>query len=341
MAYRCVLLAALWPVMTGAFITKSYGRVSRDSSIRPSTEAQTASSKPKDEPKPGFSLASVRKSLIRQEETIIFALIERAQFSRNLAVYEKGVHRWDSAALDPSFDSDGSFLDFMLYETEKVHAKARRYTSPEEHAFFPVQIARANPVLEKLSYPPILAENSININDEVRRLYINNVIPAMCSEGDDDQHGSTAICDIACLQALSRRIHIGKFVAESKFVVEPEMFTELVKARDVVGINELLTNDVVEERVCQRARIKTVAFGQDAFSDADVGFKVPPNVIVELYRDMIIPLTKQVQVRYLFERVGGVEPPRDDEWPSSLLGYQPRNENDAETETPKRAANWM
>jgi hypothetical protein len=30
------------------------------------------------------------------------------------------------------------------------------------------------------------------------------------------------------------------------------------------------------------------------FSDADVGFKVAPNDIAELYRDMIIPLTKQV-----------------------------------------------
>lgn len=34
-----------------------------------------------------FSLQSVRKSLIRQEETIIFALIERAQFSRNVVTY--------------------------------------------------------------------------------------------------------------------------------------------------------------------------------------------------------------------------------------------------------------
>jgi chorismate mutase len=36
----------------------------------------------------GFSLATVRASLIRQEETIIFALIERAQFAANRDVYE-------------------------------------------------------------------------------------------------------------------------------------------------------------------------------------------------------------------------------------------------------------
>jgi chorismate mutase len=37
-----------------------------------------------------LSLDSIRNSLIRQEETIIFALIERAQFRHNPIVYQKG-----------------------------------------------------------------------------------------------------------------------------------------------------------------------------------------------------------------------------------------------------------
>lgn len=46
-----------------------------------------------------LSLDSIRSSLIRQEETIIFALIERAQFHENGIVYERGAldrwgHRW-------------------------------------------------------------------------------------------------------------------------------------------------------------------------------------------------------------------------------------------------------
>jgi chorismate mutase len=284
-----------------------------------------------------FSLASVRQSLIRQEETIIFALIERAQFRRNDAIYQAGMHRWDADAVDPWLVEDGSFLSFMLLETEKVHARARRYTSPEEHAFFPRLLATTEPVLPVLEYPPVLVEQSININDQVLRLYIDNVVPSVCDEGDDEQHGSSALCDIACLQALSRRIHIGKFVAESKYQAEPEKFSELVKARNVVGINELLTNDLVEDRVCHRARLKAVAFGQDAFSDKDAGFKVSPNDIVELYRDMIIPLTKQVQVRYLFERVG-IDAPDESEWPGSLLGFTGSKQTRS---TKKRAAMWM
>jgi chorismate mutase len=289
-----------------------------------------------------FSLASVRKSLIRQEETIIFALIERSQFKRNQAIYQpvQAASGWRSSSeleLEPWLLENASFLSFMMYETEKVHAKARRYLSPEEHSFFPRRIASVAPVLERIKYPPILAEQSININEEIMCQYITRVVPAICSDGDDEQHGSAALCDIACLQALSRRIHIGKFVAESKFQVEPERFAALARERDICGINELLTNSVVEERVVNRARLKAVAFGQDAFSDTDVGYKVAPGEIVELYRDMIIPLTKQVQVRYLFERCG-MEAPRDDEWPASLLAYQQNVEIQSTT---KRSSLWM
>lgn len=37
-----------------------------------------------------LSLDNIRQSLIRQEDTIIFALIERAQFAANSPVYQSG-----------------------------------------------------------------------------------------------------------------------------------------------------------------------------------------------------------------------------------------------------------
>jgi chorismate mutase len=49
--------------------------------------------------------------------------------------------------------------------------------------------------------------------------YINEIIPAVCKPGDDEQHGSSTLCDITALQAISKRIHLGKFVAETKFQV--------------------------------------------------------------------------------------------------------------------------
>jgi len=65
-------------------------------------------------------LDDLRENLVRQEETIIFAIVERAQFAMNDAVY-------DSDRLPvPGFD--GCFSQYLLYELEKVrqHLNKRR-----------------------------------------------------------------------------------------------------------------------------------------------------------------------------------------------------------------------
>ena len=61
-----------------------------------------------------LSLDYIRSTLIRQEETIIFALIERAQFRQNKKVYVKGGV--------PGLMEDTSFLDFMLSGTVSEYA---------------------------------------------------------------------------------------------------------------------------------------------------------------------------------------------------------------------------
>jgi hypothetical protein len=40
---------------------------------------------------------------------------------------------------------------------------------------------------------------------------------AIAAPGDDGNYGSAATLDVLALQALSKRIHYGKFVAEAKF----------------------------------------------------------------------------------------------------------------------------
>ena len=57
---------------------------------------------------------------------------------------------------------------------------------------------------------------------------------------------------VSSLQALSRRIHYGKFVAEAKFLDEQEKYTALIQARDDQGIMDLLTNEEVEKQVTLR-----------------------------------------------------------------------------------------
>ena len=271
-----------------------------------------------------FSLDSVRASLIRQEETIIFGIIERMQFAVNSEVYDKHGPTFKKGDIDASLRDRGegaSFLDMMLFETEQCHARARRYLSPEEPPFFPRDVAE--PALPPLDYPQIIIDDGQNINDQIMGAYLAFVLPRGCAPGDDGQHGSTAIADIACLQALSRRVHFGKFVAESKFAANADAFRDLASRGDIPAIHALLENVAVEDNVVRRAMLKAVTFGQDAFSGMDPGYKVEPALVASIYRNMIIPLTKQVQVTYLLKRLGHEDkvPQKPEDWPPYLRAF--------------------
>ena len=74
-------------------------------------------------------------------------------------------------------------------------------------------------VLTPLTYSTTLPKSAkaININDKIMRLYLESILPKITADGSDMNYGSTAVLDVMCLQALSKRIHYGKFVAEAKF----------------------------------------------------------------------------------------------------------------------------
>ena len=97
-----------------------------------------------------FSLDSVRSTMVRQEDTIIFALIERAQFRHNKQIYSPLP---GTDLLNPDGNSC-SLLDWMFIETESAHAKVRRYMSPEEHAFFPQYLPSS--LLPGLMFPQLI-----------------------------------------------------------------------------------------------------------------------------------------------------------------------------------------
>ncbi|GMI11118.1 hypothetical protein TrVE_jg9607 [Triparma verrucosa] len=231
----------------------------------------------------------------------------------------------------------------MLLGTELLHGSVRRYTSPDEHSFFPSLLPPPLSSLKPLTFPPELLSsvgnaNEVNFNSVLLKRYINEVIPLITSPGDDDQYGSSVLTDTLILQSLSKRIHYGKFVAESKFLSDPEGYQKLCEDGDVEGVMRLLTNEKVEEKVLKRSKIKAATYGREPLSDAiptksgskdssirdlvaaaaaaaanaavdimgdgDVGMKLKPSVVEGLYRDLIIPLTKEVEVEYLFRRCG-------------------------------------
>lgn len=238
-------------------------------------------------------LDHVRGVLLRLEETILFGLIERAQFRRNAIIYQAG-------ALGEALGGE-SLVGYLLHETEKVHARLRRYTSPDEHPFFDDLPA---PVLAALTYGDNpLAPNAININARIRAAYETEIVPFVCLDGDDRQYGSSAVSDVACLQAISKRVHYGKFVAESKYRGDPAGYDPLIRARDAAGIAARITDDAVESAVLGRVTHKARTHGGEVAAAGSVA--VDPGTFAEIYRRWIIPMNKDVQIRYLLQRLDG------------------------------------
>ena len=262
-----------------------------------------------------MSLSSIRSSLIRQEDSIIFALIERSQYLTNKRIYDPKGLGFNSSQHSADFlgGETESFLEYMLRGTERLHASVRRYSSPEEHRFYPDAENKAS-VLPKLIYPELLSgrEEADNVNFNVVLLdeYVKRIVGGSITDGgDDEQYGSSVLADINALQALSRRIHYGKFVAESKFRNDEVTYRRLVGEGDVDGVMKLLTNKAVEERVLARAAKKAATYGRDPGEDSDCEGKVKPEEIARVYEELVIPLTKKVEVAYLFLRCGKPCPP--------------------------------
>ncbi|XP_010419641.1 PREDICTED: chorismate mutase 2-like [Camelina sativa] len=244
-----------------------------------------------------LSLESIRESLIRQEDTIVFSLIERSQFPLNALAFE------DSG-------NSSSLTEFFVREIEFLQAKVGRYENPEENPFFLDNIP--HPVFPTHKYPTVLHPKAlfVNINKRIWDVYFKELLPLFVKPGDDGNYPSTAASDLACLQALSRRIHYGKFVAEVKFRDAPQDYEPAIRAKDTEALMKLLTFEKVEEMVKKRVQKKAETFGQevkcissDSGDESEKKYKVDPLVVSRIYGEWLIPLTKLVEVEYLLRRL--------------------------------------
>ncbi len=182
-----------------------------------------------------------------------------------------------------------SLFDWILREQERLQSLIRRYESPDEYAFFPD--ALRPPILKPLDYPKILHPNNVDVNQELKQKYVDVILPRVCTgfgrkdRGEQQEnYGSAATCDVACLQALSRRIHFGKFVAESKFQKERERFVGMIRAEDREGIRAAITNEAVEEMVLSRLRLKAKTYGTDPSTGVEGQLKINVGAVVGMYK---------------------------------------------------------
>lgn len=50
-------------------------------------------------------------------------------------------------------------------------------------------------------------------------IYIKDILPVICKSCDDQNYGSSSTKDIEALQALSKRIHFGKYKKEKNIYI--------------------------------------------------------------------------------------------------------------------------
>ncbi|KAH8104769.1 chorismate mutase [Cristinia sonorae] len=277
-----------------------------------------------------LDLEKIRGILTRLEDTIIFSLIERAQFAHNPRLYQKG-----SFPELKEIGFEGSMLDWFLKETEAFHAKARRFTSPDEYPFTPVADLPP-PLLKPIPYPQLLHPNKVNANRSILSFYTRSIVPRITRQAtltlaalkrangivgdeeyeDDGNYGSAGVLDMEVLQAISKRVHYGKFVSEVKFLENPAAFIPHILKPNRDALGDLITKPEVEKRLLQRLRKKALVYAQDFAPDGEPKggeAKIDVDGVVELYENYIIPLTKEVEVDYLLVRLEGVSQTEIDE----------------------------
>ncbi|KAF5382502.1 hypothetical protein D9615_002861 [Tricholomella constricta] len=275
-----------------------------------------------------LSLDRIRSVLTRLEDTIIFSLIERAQFTHNPRIYQRGAFQ---ELKDLGFE--GSWLEWFLKEIETFHAKARRYTSPDE---YPFTADLPKPVLPPLSFPKILYPNEVNVNPSILSFYTRAIVPRITRRAtlalatlkrangiigddefeDDGNYGSAATIDVEVVQSISKRVHYGKFVSESKFIDNPAAFITHIQNRNRPALEALITKPEVERKLLLRLQKKAATYAQDIGLDTEPTIngdghingmgKIDVDGVVDLYESFIIPLTKEVEVEYLLHRLHGL-----------------------------------
>ena len=232
------------------------------------------------------------------EETIIHRLIDRGQFAANPVAYAGG---------ESSFAGAGqkSLFDMRLRYQEEMDAQFGRYHVPEERPFHRDLPPSRRTV--RLPDSPLAIDDLdlVNVTPSLATGYLA-YLARLCAGGpgapdDDGQYGSSVEHDVLAIQAIARRVHFGAlYVAESKYRAAATTFDALIDAGDRDAVIDAITRPEVEERILRRVADK-VDYVQTTINET-VRRRIDSSVVLDLYRDLIIPMTKEGELRYLFNR---------------------------------------
>ncbi|KAI9116027.1 hypothetical protein K1719_012957 [Acacia pycnantha] len=141
------------------------------------------------------------------------------------SLYSPHKHAYGATSRSPSFGpAPGSILDSLLVRTEHLRALSGFYCLPDDMPFNPHALPKSTDALIPPPVRPVRSSGSerakINMTGSIWWRYLNIITQLVAPKGGDDDDGLLAhclSCDIKCLQAISRRVHFSKFIAEGKF----------------------------------------------------------------------------------------------------------------------------
>jgi monofunctional chorismate mutase len=219
-------------------------------------------------------LQDIRSGLEFMEDSIMLALVKRSRYPLNEGIYQP---------------EGSSFFELYLAKREQLDNEMGRYDDRREHSFFPTD-GHVVPVLRghKRDLDPV----KTNRNSDILKMYMQE-LRTFCQEGDDSaEYGTCAEADIDVLHEISRRVHLGEFVAEAKWQSDAKRLLPLLSAGETTRLTEALRDRGVERTVADRIREKAGTYGLN------------PDSLVRFYVDRIIPLTIEVEVEYLARNKG-------------------------------------
>lgn len=240
-----------------------------------------------------FKLPIIAANLEGLEETIIYTLLDRAQYAVNKTVYAPGQSGF------PNADKQ-SLLDVRLGYQEDMDARFGRFAVPEERPFSSHLPGPARTISIEYLGLPALDFGAVNVTRDILFSYIK-LVESICVEGDDKQHGSSVEQDVYALQAISRRVHYGAvYVAESKYRSRRDEFDVLLEQNDDEAVINALTRPEIEAQILKRVVVKTKLIQENI--NTKVRRTVDSRILRDFYRSTIIPLTKKGELLYLKTR---------------------------------------
>ena len=200
-----------------------------------------------------MDLDALRMQMNKMTDRVLMRMHDRAWFPLNPSVYVPG-------AVPLADGSGSSLLEFALRGLETYHASLGRFEAADQHPLV-ISSVPASAAKRAIDVPAIPAAD-ISIRERIVPYYIDSILPALCSPGEDQNtFGETAYVDADLLELLHERINIGRYVAHAKAQAN-EAIVNVISDRDALAA--LLRDEAREAKVLNDVEARAERYEIDA-----------------------------------------------------------------------------